>query len=69
MENTFLGYLFTCKICGNEHMLEGGHPHKDIKLPCVNDKYAVAKYEINDFEFWHGNIWGLGNIKVKEVKC
>jgi len=54
MSETKVGYSFTCKVCGNIHIMDEGKPHKGIRVPCAIDRTKVRKYTKNDFTFWHG---------------
>ena len=47
MSRTYGGFLFTCKVCGKQHLLDSGKPHAGILVPCISNKYAFEKYEVN----------------------
>ena len=68
MSRTYGGYLFKCKVCGNTHLMDSGEPHEGIRLPCVDNKYAVREYNKSDFQYWHGLYWDVFHILVQEVK-
>ena len=68
MSRTYGGYLFQCKVCGKIHLMDSGKPHQGIRLPCVDNKYDVEKYEEKDFEVWHGFYLDVFDIRVQEVK-
>lgn len=54
MSESKAGYSFTCKVCGNIHIMDEGEPRKGICVPCAIDRTKVRKYGRNDFTFWHG---------------
>ena len=45
-----------------------GKPRCGIRLPCVDDEYAVREYDEEDFHFWHGFESDVFFITVNEVK-
>lgn len=67
MSRTYAGYLFRCKVCGKIHLMDSGKPHDGIRLPCVNNKYAVRTYNECDFNFWQGMYWDVFDCLVQEV--
>ena len=68
MSRTRAGYLFKCKVCGKAHLMYEGKPRCGIRLPCVDDEYAVREYDEEDFHFWHGFESDVFFITVNEVK-
>lgn len=68
MSRTYAGYLFRCRVCKKMHLMDSGKPHDGIRLPCVDNKYAVRTYNKSDFEFWHGFYWDIFDICVQEIK-
>ena len=68
MSRTYGGFLFTCKICGKQHLLDSGKPHAGILVPCISNKYAFEKYEVKEFTPWHGSYYDVCSILVQEEK-
>lgn len=63
MSRTYGGWLFTCKVCGNPHLMDSGEPHDGIRVSCVNG--GSKNYKEKDFEHWHGYYADVFDILVK----
>ncbi len=50
MDRSIEGYVFRCKICGEEHILTGKIPRKGIRISCAWDKNQIETYERSDFK-------------------
>ena len=56
--------IFTCKECGETHLMYDGEPHDGIRVPCAWDEGKVKEYDEKDFQFYHGMITLLtGQVK------
>ena len=68
MSRGYKGYMFTCKVCGDQHLLDGATPHKGIMVPCVKSKCAIREYQKSDFIFWSGTFGQVCEIIVNEAE-
>lgn len=58
MSRTYGGQIFTCKVCGQEHLIpykcKPDHNFKTIEIPCLDRPHDYRKYRGYELRRWVG---------------
>ena len=68
MRRKCIGFVYTCKVCRHEHILDTCIPlTKEFFLPCVYNKYRGDTYVKKDLKFWHGDYWKVFDTRISKT--